>query len=91
MLSRDQNTPQLLPSVNLGAFWGSSLDWAISCDRISWELAVIAVAENVDVPKISGFRCLTASEVSSYMKSQYHWKLATALDFNQRFLANYPL
>jgi hypothetical protein len=91
VLSWDRNTPQLLTSVNVGAFWGSSLRWAVSCDRISWELVVIAVAENVDVPKISGFRCFTASEISSYMKSQYHWKLPTALDFNERFLANYPL
>ena len=93
ILSRDQNVPQLqlLAGVNVGAFWGSSLQWAVSCDRISWELAVIAVSKNVDVPGISGFRCLTASEVSSYMKSQYHWKLPTALDFNARFLANYPL
>jgi hypothetical protein len=91
VLSRDQNTPQLLVGVNVGAFWGSSLKWAMSCDRISWELAVIAVSENVDVPAISGLRCWTASEVSSYMKSQYHWKLATALAFNEKFLANYPL
>jgi hypothetical protein len=91
VLARDQNVPQLLAGVHVGAFWGSSLQWAISCDRISWELAVIAVSENADVPKISGFRCLTALEVSSYMKSQYHWKLPTALDFNGRFLANYPL
>jgi hypothetical protein len=91
VLSRDQNVSQLLAGVNVGAFWGSSLRWAISCDRISWELVVIAVPENVDVPTISGFRCWNASEVSSYMKSQYHWKLATALEFNEKFLANYPL
>ena len=57
VLSRDQNVPQLLAGVNVGAFWGSSLQWAISCDRISWELAVIAVSENTDVQKISSFRC----------------------------------
>lgn len=91
VLSRDQNVPQLLAGVNVGAFWGSALRWAISCDRISWELVVIAVPENVDVPTISGFRCWNASEVSSYMKSQYHWKLATALEFNEKFQANYPL
>jgi hypothetical protein len=91
VLSRDQNVPQLLVGVHVGAFWGSSLQWAISSDRISWELAVIAVSENADVPKISGFRCPTALEVSGYMKSQYHWKLPTAVDFNGRFLANYPL
>jgi hypothetical protein len=90
-ISMDRNGPRLLAGVNVGVFWGSSLEWAISCDRISWELAVIAVPEKVDVPTMSGFRCLNAEEVSGYMKSQYHWKLPTALDFNQRFLANYPL
>jgi hypothetical protein len=91
VLFREGNIPRLLVSVNVGVFWGSSLKWGTSCDRISWEMAVVAVSENVDVPTISGFRCLNASEVSSYMKSQYHWKLSTALDFNQRFSANYSI
>lgn len=90
-LFRENKDSKILVGVNVGAFWGSSLSWGIFCDRKSWEMAVIAVAENVDVPKISGFRCWNASEVSSYMKSQYHWKLATALEFNEKFLANYPL
>jgi hypothetical protein len=91
VISKDRNGPFLLAGVNVGVFWGSSLEWAILCDRISWELSVVAVPEGVDVPTISGFRCLNAAEVSTYMKSQYHWKLPTALDFNQRFLANYTL
>jgi hypothetical protein len=90
-ISMDRNGSRLLTGVNVGVLWGSSLEWAISCDRISWELAVVAVPESVDVPTISGYQCLTAEEVSGYMKSQYHWKLPTALDFNQRFLANYLL
>jgi hypothetical protein len=80
---------RLLAGVNAGVFWGSSLEWAISCDRISWELAVIAVSQDVDVPAMSGLKCMDAAAVCSYMKSLYHWKLPTALDFNQRFLANY--
>jgi len=88
VLFREGTVTRLLVSVNVGAFWGSSLKWGISCDRISWEMAVVAVSENVDVPKISGFRCMDAEWLSSYMKSQYHWKLSTALDFNQRFLSN---
>jgi hypothetical protein len=90
-LFRDQKDSKILVGVNVGAFWGSSLQWAIFCDRKSWEMSVIALPENIDVPEISSFRCWNASEVSSYMKSQYHWKLATALEFNQKFLANYPL
>jgi hypothetical protein len=90
-ISVDRNRPWLLAGVHVGVFWGSSLEWAIFCDRISWELAVIAVPQEVDVPSMSGFKCMDAEAVSSYMNSLYHWKPATALDFNQRFLANYPL
>jgi len=79
---------------DVGAFWGSSLKWGISCDRISSEMAVIAVSDNVDVPTVSNFRSMDASEISGYMKSQYRMKDPSdsiALDFAQRFLANYPI
>ena len=74
---------------DVGAFWGSSLKWGIFCDRISWELAVVAVSKNVDVPGISGFRCLDAGQLSEYIKSQYSKDTSIALDFTRRFLANY--
>jgi hypothetical protein len=90
-LSNDPSSSRLLAGSNVGVFWGSSLMWGIACDRISWEMAVVAVSESVDVPTISGFRCMDAAWLSSYMKSQYHWKLSTALDFNHRFLANYAI
>ncbi len=89
VLSRERNVPQLLAGVNVGVFWGSSLKWAVSSDRISWEMAVVGVSENVDVPTISGFKCMDAAEISSYMKSQYHWKPSVASEFIQQFLANY--
>ena len=91
VLSRERNVPQLLSGVNVGVFWGSSLKWGIFCDRLSWEMAVIAVSRTVDVPTISGFRCMDAAGVSSYMKSQYHWKPSAALEFIQTFLTNYPI
>ena len=77
---------------DVGVFWGSSLKWGIFCDRISWEIAVIAVSGNVDVPTISGVRCMDASWLSDYIKAQYFSKDASiALDFSQRFLANYSI
>jgi hypothetical protein len=90
-MSDELGISDLLPGVNVGVFWGSSLKWGIMCDRISWEMAVIAVSENVDVPTISGFRCLDASQITSYIKGAYSWKPSAALDFNQRFFANYPI
>jgi hypothetical protein len=91
VMSMKGNLPRVLVSANAGVFWGSSRKWAIHCDRISWETAVIAVPENVDVRAISSIRCLDAMTLSSYMESQYHWKLATAAEFCRRFLANYQL
>jgi hypothetical protein len=90
-IAGDLNRPGLLAGVNVGVFWGSSLEWAISCDRISWELAVIAVPAKVVVRVMADFKWMDGFTVSSYMKSLYLWKLPTAEDFNQRFLANYPL
>jgi hypothetical protein len=76
---------------DVGVFWGSSLRWGIFCDRISWEMAVIAGSENLDVRTISSFRCMDASWLSDYIKSQYSGDASTALDFSQRFLANYSI
>ena len=95
VMSREKHVDSFLHrGGDVGAFWGSSLQWGISCDRISSEMAVIAVSENVDVPIISDFRCMDASEISGYMKSQYRMKDPSdsiTLDFAQRFLANYPI
>jgi len=94
VLSREQNVPQLLAGVNVGVFWGSSLKWGIHCDRISWEMAVIAVSEHVDVPRISGYHCMDASWLADYVKSLYHAKDPSdsiASDFTRGFLANYPI
>ncbi len=79
---------------NVGVFWGSSLSWGIFCDRISWETDVIAVSGSVDVPAITDFRCMDASTLSGYIKSQYCVKdpsNSIASDFTRRFLGNYPV
>jgi hypothetical protein len=84
----------ILAGANIGVFWGSSLEWGIFCDRVSWEIAVIAVPENIHVPAISGFRCLDSSQLESYIKNEYHVKDPSdsiASSFSQRFLANYPI
>lgn len=93
VMSRGGNVDSFLHrGGDVGAFWGSSLKWGIFCDRISWELAVIATSEHVDVPTLGGFRRMDASSLSDYMKSQYSMKdPGVALDFTQRFLSNYPL
>ncbi len=91
-MSRGGNVDSFLKrGGDIGAFWGSSLKWGIFCDRISWELAVIAVSGDVDVPTISGFRCMDASWLSSYLQSQYPDDPAKASAFAQKFLASYAI
>ena len=44
VMSRDGNVDSFRSrGGDVGAFWGSSLNWGIFCDRISWEISVIAV------------------------------------------------
>jgi hypothetical protein len=92
VMSREGNVDSFLArGGDVGAFWGSSLKWAIACDRISWEMAVIAVSENVDIPAISGFQCIDALRLSDYVRAQYPNDASIASDFVRRFLANYPI
>ena len=76
---------------DVGVFWGSSLTWAICCDRISWELGIVAVPDGVDVPEM-GLRCHDAAWVCDYMESRYRLsRPAVAADFNRRFVATYSI
>jgi hypothetical protein len=84
----------VLAGTNLGVLWGSSLQWGIFADRISWELMVIATQKDVDVSGIVGWPCFTSKQVASYIASQYHNKDPSDLiaeDFNRKFLANYSI
>ena len=59
-----------------------------------WTDTVIAVSENIDIPTISGFRCMNAAQISDFAQSQYRIKdpsSSIALNFTRRFLANYPI
>ena len=85
---------RILAGANLGVFWGSSLKWGVFADRISWELAVIAVQKYIDVSGILRRPCFTAEQVREYVTSQYHAKDPSdsiAGEFNRKFLANYPI
>jgi len=92
VMSRDGNVDSFLArGGDVGVFWGSSLKWGIFCDRISWELAVIAISGDIDIPTISGFRCMDALWLSKYLQSQYPDNPAVALGFAQRFSTNYAI
>jgi len=84
---------KILAGSNVGMFWGSSLKWSIAGDRISWELAIIGVSGEIDIPRMSGIRCMSWTEVIDYIKSQYRIKDPSgniASEFAKKFLAYYP-
>jgi len=90
-MSREGNVRRILVGANIGAFWGASLKWGIHCDRISWELAVIGVPKDIDVPALSGIPCMNEGAIGRYMEGQYHWSGHTAKIFTPRFLNNYAI
>ncbi|HXZ13603.1 MAG TPA: hypothetical protein VEG64_14545 [Candidatus Sulfotelmatobacter sp.] len=81
----------LVRGGDVGVFWGSSQNWGIFDDRISWEIGLIAVSEAIDVAGISGYRCMDSASFSGHIKSQYAHDLQTAGSFIQEFLANYSI
>ncbi len=86
--------PRLLAGVNCGAFWGSSLKWAIVADRFRWELALLAMPDAIDVKELGRFRCFDASMLASYEHCQYKSKDPSgsiASEFMKKFRANYEL
>ena len=88
-----RGSSRLFAGANVGMLWGASQKWAIMCDRISWELAVIAVPENVDVSTITDIRCMDSKLLLQYIRSQYHVKDPSdsiASNFTTKFLAMYP-
>lgn len=74
---------------DVGVFWGSSLKWGIFCDRISWELAIIAVPENMEVPTNAGLRLMDSSHLLDHMKSLYCSDHSKAIEFSKLFAMNY--
>ncbi len=85
---------KILAGANLGVFWGPSLQWVVFADRISWELALIAIQKDVEVSTLLAWPCFTPESVRDYMTSQYHAKDPSdsiATDFSNNFLSNYSL
>jgi hypothetical protein len=89
-MSRDGHVDSFLArGGDVGAFWGSSLKWGILCDRISWELAVIAVSENIELPTNAGLRLMDSSLLLDYMKGVYYSDQSKAFEFAKLFAMNY--
>lgn len=79
----------LIRGGDISVFWGQSLQWAIFCDRISWELAILGTAGEVDMSRMTAMRWLDAEALSRYIRSQYQSDIAAADGFVEAFLRNY--
>lgn len=91
VMSRDGNIDSFFArGGDVGVFWGSSLMWGIFCDRLSWEIAVIAVSNELDISEFCGFRCIDATFLLEYIKSQYP-KEPLVMDTAKTLLANYSI
>ena len=94
VMSPVKGCSKILAEANLGVYWGSSLQWGVFADRISWELAVIATQKDIDVSTILGWPCFNAEGVAGYMRSQYYTtdpSDVVAGEFNEKFLASYSI
>jgi len=95
VMSRNRHVDSFLArGGDVGAFWGSSLNWAIVCDRISWELALIAVSQDTDVPTKAGLQPIDSAHLSSYIQSLYSSvpsKASEASAASNMLAMNYPL
>ena len=84
----------ILAGANLGVFWGSSLEWGVFADRISWELALIATQKDMDVSTLLTWPCFTGESVRDYMTSQYRAvnpSGSIAEEFSNKLLTNYSI
>jgi len=74
---------------DVGLFWGTSLAWAVYCDRISWEIAILAINGDFSKSESINITSLSPVALSEYILSQYSQSPSVAREFVDKFLANY--
>jgi hypothetical protein len=74
---------------DVGVIWGSSAQWGIFCDRISWELCLMASHSPIDESIMSIVR-KEAFQVSNYELNLYRNRPAVALEFSRNLAQTYP-
>ena len=85
VMTREGAADSFRNHVNGGVFWGSSLAWGIVCDRISWELCVLGIADSQKLSVCHGFPLMKLDKVAGYVAAAYHWKPSVASDFAKDF------
>lgn len=71
-------------------FWGTSQKWGIYCDRISWELCVMGLLDDLNAKTISALNNMGAKTIEGYILAEYRDNPEKASDFLKEFFVNYP-
>lgn len=91
VMSRNRSADSLLVrGGDVGIFWGSSLQWGIFCDRISWELCVVGFSGNLNDPITDVVNYMDMQVVRDYVANAYRHEPAVAQNFLNGFENNYP-
>lgn len=75
---------------DVGVFWGSSLQWGIFCDRISWELCVMGFYDGLKQSIMNVFDCMNTQLIGDYISNEYRHKPVVASEFLRSLEKNYP-
>jgi hypothetical protein len=91
VMSRDGNVESFRSrGGDVGILWGSSLEWGIFCDRISWELCLMASRSPVDESIMTGVKVMDAAQLRDYELNVYRNRPTLALEFLRDLSKNYP-
>lgn len=90
VMTRDRGAVSFRTIGDIGVFWGSSLEWGIFCDRVSWELCLMGTSIDVDKSILAIVGCMDSARVASYIENEYKHKPSVAASFLSNLAANYP-
>ncbi len=91
VMTRDGNVDSFLfRGGDVGVMWGSSLKWGMFCDRISWELCLMACQSPVKQSIMSPIKVMDSMELRSYELSLYRNRPQVAEEFSLALAKNYP-
>ncbi len=74
---------------DVGVFWGSSLQWGIFCDRISWSICVLALSGTTNETLLSDIKVLDKDHLRDYILNEYKYNSSAGLEFLNEYLSNY--
>jgi hypothetical protein len=95
VMSRDGNADSFrVRGGDVGVMWGSSLKWGIFCDRMSWELCLMASPSPLDDFMVENSRTVSYMNTNllrNYVSNEYRHEPSVALEFLRDLAKNYPI